>query len=25
MLIRYVTAFFDFNTLNLIKHFKEMF
>ena len=25
MLIRYVTAFFDFNTLNIIKHFKEMF
>jgi len=25
MLIRYVTAFFDFNALNIIKHFKEMF
>ena len=25
MLIRYVTAFFDFNALNIIKHFKETF
>ena len=23
MLIRYVTAFFDFNALNIIKHIKE--